>query len=238
MHLEDQAESDGSFASDARGRLKVGEQLRFEMVRIHRHLAPGNLLLGCAPVAEFTNSQAAFRAHRRAEDPASHGTSLVKIAGTLLRVENRANLVVGECFEPLFRFGPLVQNSGARVARKPGGQPCDRIPSPGAYPGRSLRISALQLGQSAAQAPHIELMDRKYSNTTLAAAGPADQPCAAFSGCFRKSCVGNLDQLLIACAKLFGDKHQINWNIHSGCARNRTAHTNGATEARDPMKIR
>ena len=60
--LHRQAERHNRASAFAGLLLCFGDQLLFQIVRVRRHLTVGNLLIGCAVIAQFADSQAALGA--------------------------------------------------------------------------------------------------------------------------------------------------------------------------------
>lgn len=127
--------------------LHFAQQLRFQILRIHYHLASRNLLIAGPVIAEFAHAQAVLRAHRRSKRAASHRASIVKLAQSCLRIEHRTNLIIGEFREALFKLQTLIQHARMSITWKLRCQSPDRSPCSQANLPSPLRIRLLQFSQ-------------------------------------------------------------------------------------------
>ena len=182
--------------------LHLPDQRRFQVIRIHHHLASGNLLVRSAVITQFTDSQPVFRSHRRTKRAASHRPRIVKLAQSRLRIEHRTRLVVAEFREALRRLRTVVENfrvkhTRFRVAWKPRCQPPHRISSPRANPSRSPGVRLCKTGQSLLQSHRIQLMDGKHTHAALRASRTAHQPLPAAPSRIGQSRIYDLEERAI-----------------------------------------
>src|SRR4029077_16804384 len=82
------------FSAGSRAVFEFFQHVRFEVARVGRHFAGGNLLVRGAVVAEFANAQALCGADRRPKNAAGHGARFVQFAVPCSRVKRGARLIV------------------------------------------------------------------------------------------------------------------------------------------------
>ena len=78
------------------------------------------------------------------------------------------------------------------------GNPRHRLASALAHSRRALRVLCAQDRQPPAEAPRIELRDRKRTTAALCASLATKQPVAALARCVGQRGIDNLDQLLVS----------------------------------------
>lgn len=174
------------------------EQLRFEVVWIGHHLAGGDLFVRCAVVAKLAVSDAIFRTHRRAKDPARHGAVRIHIAHARRWIESRADFIVREVFEGILGLGSIRERPRDRIAREVGAYTLNVVACSLPHARRPLRIARLERLHPEFQPLNVQCVDCECTNATLGAAGTAHQPLSASFCRVSESGVHDLDQFLVA----------------------------------------
>ena len=180
---------------------ELGNQLLFQIVRIGNHFASGNLLVGCAVVAQLADCEAVFfaGAYRRPKSPTGHRTRVIKFASSRCRIQRRAGLVIGKINKCGLGFFVLAQNScraiAGKIRREPLYRLCCALPDLRCSPG----ICEGKLCQPFLQSHCIQLADGESSIAALCASLATHQPFTALAGRFSQCDVNNLYKFPVRC---------------------------------------
>lgn len=186
------------------------EQLRFERVR-DWHLAGADLLRSGADKAELAVAEAfgavfVYRADRRAEDAASHGTPLVDVATAGRGVKRGAGSVVGKVFKEGLVGFRRAERAGPEIAGK--GRTVLSQPDAGAVLdcGGQRGVCDPKIGHAFAEARGIEGVDGEGSMAALRATDAAGEEVSGAASGIGDRGVDNLDQLRVARGKRHGGR--------------------------------
>jgi hypothetical protein len=184
--------------------IHLPQNLLFQAIRIGRHLTLRNLLVCRAVIAKLAHGQALLRTrtNRRSEGPACHRSPRVQIACSRLRIQCRADFIIGKLGEGRFRIGVIEQKTRGGIAGKIRRKSSHRCARALADSLGSGRITPAELLQALLQTGRVKRRDCKWPNAALRASRATRQPRTAFTRCVSQSSVHDLDQFVIVTGEL------------------------------------
>lgn len=199
-----QGEGDDGQSCGPAGSRRGAIQREGELSRRWSDGCGSHLLLGRVLKAELADAESFAHRNRRPEEAAGLRAGAVEIAGSVLRIERRAWLVVGEVLKLRNRLAVQTgaQEAGGGVsgelsleARPRGG---------GALPdaGSAAGILLLEGGEAGLQPESIRRADGKGTDAALGTAGTAEEMRTAAFGCVGKGSVDQGDEAMILNAKI------------------------------------